>query len=148
VKRSFFLCSLCTLAFLPGPLAFAQDNNPPPVIPKATTDLLVAQRGPKVLLSWGYPSLTTAGKSMNRVGASICCILFCSGDDVTALYSDMPFKGEPTSQYNLDPKLASPPTDESLASGSPAIGAGVAIAGVEGTFDGKCPAVPPNIGAY
>jgi protein involved in polysaccharide export with SLBB domain len=36
VKRSFFLCSFCTLAFLPGPLAFAQDNNPPPVIPKAT----------------------------------------------------------------------------------------------------------------
>ncbi len=44
------------------------DPHPPiPVIPKATTDLLVAQRGPKVLLSWGYPSLTTAGKSMTRI---------------------------------------------------------------------------------
>ena len=41
------------------------DPHPPvPVIPKATTDLLVAQRGPKVLLSWSYPALTTAGKSM------------------------------------------------------------------------------------
>src|SRR5258706_2384611 len=44
------------------------DPHPPvPVNPKATTDLLVAQRGPKVLLSWGYPSLTTAGKSMTGI---------------------------------------------------------------------------------
>jgi hypothetical protein len=44
------------------------DPHPPvPVIPKATTDLLVAQRGPKVLLSWAYPSLTTAGKSMTGI---------------------------------------------------------------------------------
>lgn len=44
------------------------DPHPPvPVIPKATTDLLVAQRGPKVLLSWGYPSLTTAGKNMTGI---------------------------------------------------------------------------------
>ncbi|MDP9360916.1 MAG: hypothetical protein M3P29_05625 [Acidobacteriota bacterium] len=44
------------------------DPHPPvPVIPKATTDLLVAQRGPKVLLSWSYPSLTTAGKSMTSI---------------------------------------------------------------------------------
>jgi hypothetical protein len=44
------------------------DPHPPvPVIPKATTDLLVAQRGPKVLLSWGYPSLTTAGKSLTGI---------------------------------------------------------------------------------
>jgi len=44
------------------------DPHPPiPVIPKATTDLLVAQRGPKVLLLWGYPSLTTAGKSMTGI---------------------------------------------------------------------------------
>jgi hypothetical protein len=44
------------------------DPHPPvPVIPKATADLLVAQRGPKVLLSWGYPSLTTAGKSMTGI---------------------------------------------------------------------------------
>jgi hypothetical protein len=44
------------------------DPHPPvPVIPKATADLLVAQRGPKVLLSWSYPSLTTAGKSMTGI---------------------------------------------------------------------------------
>ena len=44
------------------------DPHPPiPVIPKATTDLLVAQRGPKVLLTWGYPALTTAGKSMSGI---------------------------------------------------------------------------------
>ncbi|MEO6971213.1 MAG: polysaccharide biosynthesis/export family protein [Chthoniobacterales bacterium] len=36
MKRSFILCSLCTCALLAGPQAFAQDNNPSPVIPKAT----------------------------------------------------------------------------------------------------------------
>jgi len=73
---------------------------------------------------------------------------FASGDDVTKLFSDMPFTNEPTSQYNQDPKLASPPTDVSLASGSPAKGAGITIADVQGTFDGQCPATPPDIGAY
>ncbi len=44
------------------------DPHPPiPVIPKATTDLVVAQRGSKVLLSWSYPSLTTAGKNLPSV---------------------------------------------------------------------------------
>ncbi len=41
------------------------DPHPPvPAIPKATSDLLVAQRGTKVILTWSYPSLTTAGKSL------------------------------------------------------------------------------------
>jgi len=73
---------------------------------------------------------------------------FATGDDVTKLYSDMAFTGETTSQYNQDPKLASPPADVSPASGSPLKSAGTTIAGVEGTFDGKCLAAPPDIGAY
>ncbi len=73
---------------------------------------------------------------------------FAQGDDVTKLYSDLPFVGEPTSLYNQDPKLNAAPTDDSLMSGSPAKGAGIAIADVQGTFDGKCPATPPDIGAY
>lgn len=44
------------------------DPHPPiPIIPKATTDLVVAQRGAKVLLAWGYPALTTAGKNLSNV---------------------------------------------------------------------------------
>ena len=44
------------------------DPKPPvPVIPQATTDLLVTQRADKVLLSWSYPSLTTAGRSLTDV---------------------------------------------------------------------------------
>ncbi|MEO6260540.1 MAG: hypothetical protein ABIP63_09320 [Thermoanaerobaculia bacterium] len=44
------------------------DPHPPvPVIPKATSDLVVAQRGPKLILTWGYPSMTTAGKSLPAV---------------------------------------------------------------------------------
>src|SRR5258708_12990320 len=41
------------------------DPHPPlPVIPKATSDLVVAQRGGKVLPSWSYPSLTTPGTTL------------------------------------------------------------------------------------
>jgi hypothetical protein len=44
------------------------DPHPPvPVIPKATSDLVVTQRGPRLLLSWSYPALTTAGKSLTGV---------------------------------------------------------------------------------
>ena len=41
------------------------DPHPPvPVIPAATTDLVVTQRANRVVLSWTYPSLTTAGRSL------------------------------------------------------------------------------------
>ena len=44
------------------------DPKPPvPVIPQATTDLVVTQRADKVILSWSYPSLTTAGKGLSDV---------------------------------------------------------------------------------
>jgi hypothetical protein len=34
------------------------------VIPQTTSDLVVTQRGPQVILSWAYPSLSTAGKTL------------------------------------------------------------------------------------
>jgi len=44
------------------------DPKPPvPVIPQATSDLVVTQRGSNVILSWSYPSLTTAGKSLKDI---------------------------------------------------------------------------------
>ena len=44
------------------------DPKPPvPVIPKATSDLVVAQRGAKVILTWSYPSTTTAGKTLTAI---------------------------------------------------------------------------------
>jgi hypothetical protein len=44
------------------------DPRPPvPVIPKATSDLVVTQRGTRVMLAWSYPSLTTSGKSLADV---------------------------------------------------------------------------------
>jgi hypothetical protein len=44
------------------------DPHPPvPVIPKGTTDLLVTQRADQVILSWSYPSLTTAGRSLTDI---------------------------------------------------------------------------------
>ena len=44
------------------------DPRPPvPLIPKATSDLVVTQRASKLILSWSYPALTTAGKSLTTV---------------------------------------------------------------------------------
>jgi hypothetical protein len=44
------------------------DPRPPvPVIPKATNDLVVTQRGSKVILTWSYPSLTTAGQGLHDI---------------------------------------------------------------------------------
>src|SRR6185436_4924170 len=44
------------------------DPHPPvPIIPQATSDLVVSQRGPNVVLAWSYPSLTTAGKKLDTV---------------------------------------------------------------------------------
>ena len=44
------------------------DPRPPvPVIPKATSDLVVTQRGTRIMLAWSYPSLTTSGKSLSDV---------------------------------------------------------------------------------
>ncbi len=44
------------------------DPHPPvPIIPQATSDLVVAQRGSKVILSWSYPSLTTAGQKLTGI---------------------------------------------------------------------------------
>ena len=44
------------------------DPRPPvPVIPAATTDLVVTQRANRVVLSWTYPSMTTAGRSLSGI---------------------------------------------------------------------------------
>ena len=41
------------------------DPRPPvPIIPKAVSDLVVTQRGSKVILTWSYPSLTTSGRTL------------------------------------------------------------------------------------
>ena len=37
------------------------------MIPAATSDLVVTQRADRVLLSWSYPALTTAGKNLTGV---------------------------------------------------------------------------------
>jgi len=44
------------------------DPRPPvPIIPQATSDLVVTQRANRVILNWSYPSLTTAGKSLTEI---------------------------------------------------------------------------------
>ena len=44
------------------------DPHPPvPLIPKSVIDLSVTQRGPRVILSWSYPSLTTSGVNLKKI---------------------------------------------------------------------------------
>src|SRR5205823_13872519 len=42
-------------------------HPPVPVIPKATSDLVVAQRGAKLILNWSFPSLTTTGQKLGGI---------------------------------------------------------------------------------
>jgi hypothetical protein len=63
VKRAWFVFVFFVLA-----CGKRGDPKPPvPVIPQATTDLVVTQRADKVILAWSYPSLTTAGRSLTEV---------------------------------------------------------------------------------
>ena len=44
------------------------DPKPPvPIIPQATSDLVVTQRANKVILSWSYPALTTTGRGLKDI---------------------------------------------------------------------------------
>jgi hypothetical protein len=59
---------LALLAFAAIACGKRGDPRPPvPVIPAATTDLVVTQRANRVVLSWTYPSLTTAGRSLTGI---------------------------------------------------------------------------------
>lgn len=63
-----FRKSLAALVLLVLACGKRGDPRPPvPVIPKATTDLVVTQRADQVILSWSYPSLTTAGRSLAEI---------------------------------------------------------------------------------
>ncbi|HYO76416.1 MAG TPA: hypothetical protein VE010_08135 [Thermoanaerobaculia bacterium] len=64
--------ALAALILLVVPLAGAcgkrGDPRPPvPVIPRATSDLVVTQLAGQVILSWSYPSLTTAGRTLTDI---------------------------------------------------------------------------------
>lgn len=61
--RTAFLLIL----FLGGCGKAGTPHPPVPIIPKSSTDLLVAQRGPEIVLSWSYPSLTTAGGNLQKI---------------------------------------------------------------------------------
>ncbi|HVX30105.1 MAG TPA: fibronectin type III domain-containing protein [Nitrolancea sp.] len=44
------------------------DPKPPvPMIPQTTSDLVVTQRGSRIVLAWSYPALTTAGKKLGSI---------------------------------------------------------------------------------
>lgn len=59
---------LAVLAFVVLACGKRGDPRPPvPVIPAATSDLVVTQRADRVLLSWSYPALTTAGKNLTEI---------------------------------------------------------------------------------
>src|SRR5687767_13440509 len=56
------------LVFVAAACGKRGDPRPPiPVIPAATSDLVVTQRADRVLLSWSYPALTTAGKNLTEI---------------------------------------------------------------------------------
>jgi len=60
--------ALAALLFFAVACGKRGDPHPPvPVIPRPTGDLVVTQRADQVILSWSYPSLTTAGRSLPEI---------------------------------------------------------------------------------
>ncbi|HEX6158609.1 MAG TPA: hypothetical protein VF111_00490 [Thermoanaerobaculia bacterium] len=63
MKRRLVVAALLVLA-----CGKRGDPRPPvPVIPQATSDLVVTQRASNVILSWSYPSITTAGRPLTGI---------------------------------------------------------------------------------
>jgi hypothetical protein len=60
---------LCAFVFALAACGKKGDPTPPvPVIPQATTDLVVTQRGENVTLAWSFPTLTAAGTKLPQIG--------------------------------------------------------------------------------
>jgi len=59
-----FVLALCAVVVANACGKRGDPRPPVPIIPKATSDLVVTQRGSKVILTWSYPSLSTAGKTL------------------------------------------------------------------------------------
>jgi hypothetical protein len=79
------------------------DPRPPvPVIPRATSDLVVTQRGPHVILSWSYPSLTTAGANLRDIRR--VTIYRCT----ESLPAPAAGRDAGTAPRDLDPSVAAP----------------------------------------
>jgi hypothetical protein len=57
---------LVVFVFLIAACGKRGDPRPPvPIIPQATSDLVVAQRADRIFLTWSYPALTTTGRSFS-----------------------------------------------------------------------------------
>jgi len=85
VKRTF----LFLLAVLAACGKRGDPHPPVPVIPQATSDLVVTQRGDKVILSWSYPALTTAGQKLGAI-RRIIVYRYVETLPVTQAQSDSP----------------------------------------------------------
>lgn len=65
VKR--FVLAVCVVLLVNACGKRGNPTPPVPIIPKAATDLVVTQRGSKVILTWSYPSLTTSGRTLREL---------------------------------------------------------------------------------
>ena len=61
------LVSILVMAVLVGCGKAGPPHPPIPQIPKAAVDLVVAQQGPTIVLSWSFPTLTEAGTTLRSL---------------------------------------------------------------------------------
>lgn len=76
---------------------------PVPQIPRAATDLLVAQQGPTLFLTWSFPTLTTAGTTLRTI-ERMRVLRYVEELPVTALRS-LAGGGEAGGEQDLAPAL-------------------------------------------
>jgi hypothetical protein len=74
--------------------------------------------------------------------------LWWAAGDPSATGTDVPFAGDPSSRYGVDPAFRAPPSDLRPSPASPLVGGGVTVDWAPGNADGACWAMPPNLGAF
>jgi hypothetical protein len=124
-------------------------HNSQPVVDRVRNNLLYAASGkPYWIPSVSNWALQGGSQTCQNNDTPANCPNFAGANNLVFGNGAATFTGILTGSINSDPKLVSPGTDFHLQSGSPAIGAGVAIPGLTRDIDGRVRPNPPSIGAY
>jgi hypothetical protein len=124
-------------------------HNSQPVVDRVRNNLLYAVTGkPYWIPSVSNWALQGGSEFCQNNDTPSNCPNFTGANNLVFGNGAATFPNLLSGSLNTDPKLVSPGTDFHLQSGSPAIGAGVAIPGLTRDIDGRLRPNPPSIGAY
>ena len=124
-------------------------HNSQPVVDRVRNNLLYAVGArPYWIPSVSNWALLGGSENCQSTNTSAQCPNFAGSNNLVFGNGAPTFTNILTSNVNVDPKLVNPGADFHLQSGSPAIGAGIAIPNLNRDIDGRLRPNPPSVGAY